>query len=73
MDEAQSAINAIVSEKSSLTHPGKSARLAAIANGWYGNNSLRIDASVTRKPDFFGQKTGKSFYLKANKPYLIKT
>jgi hypothetical protein len=39
LDEAQSAINAIVSEKSSVTHPGKSARLAAIANGWYQNNN----------------------------------
>lgn len=67
LDEAQSAINAIVSEKSSVTHPEKSARLAAISNGWYGNNSSRIDAGVTRKPDFFGQKEGKMFL-----PYYIK-
>ena len=39
LEEAQSAINAIVSENGSTTHPGKSARLAAIANGWYENNS----------------------------------
>jgi hypothetical protein len=38
--ETQSAINALVSENGSLTHPGKSARLAAIANGWYQNKSV---------------------------------
>lgn len=42
LQEAQSAINAVVmSEIGSATHPGKSARLAAIANGWYQNTSER--------------------------------
>lgn len=42
LEEAQSAINTLVSEQGSLTHPGRSARLAAIASGWYnagGNNN----------------------------------
>ena len=41
LEEAQSAINSLVSEQGSTTHPPKSARLAAIANGWYENNSTR--------------------------------
>lgn len=60
LDDAQSAINSLVSEQGSSTHPPKSARLAAIANGWYQNsssdrkitfnnnqNSLDIDAKTS--------------------------
>jgi hypothetical protein len=39
LEEAQSAINSFVTESGSINHPGKSARLAAIANGWYQNNN----------------------------------
>lgn len=34
LEQAQSAINAIAIEDGSSTHPPKSARLAAVANGW---------------------------------------
>lgn len=39
--QAQAAINEFCTEEGSLTHPPKSARLTAIANGWYNakNNS----------------------------------
>jgi hypothetical protein len=47
LDESQSAINALVSEEGSITHPGKSARLAAIANGWYQNNNGSSSQSIT--------------------------
>ena len=39
LDDAQSAINSFASDYGSDTHPPKSARLAAIANGWYQNSS----------------------------------
>jgi hypothetical protein len=44
LEDAQSAINLLVSEEGSLTHPGRSARLAAIANGWYsgGGKSNKV-------------------------------
>jgi len=67
LEEAQSAIKAIVSENGSTTHPGKSARLAAIANGWYSNKSSVNSSVTTDKPSFFGQKDGKMFM-----PYYIK-
>ncbi len=67
LEEAQSAINAIVSENGSTTHPGKSARLAAIANGWYNNKSSVNSRMTADKPSFFGQKAGKMFM-----PYYIK-
>jgi len=38
LEEAQSAIQSLASEFSSSTHPPRSARLAAIANGWYQNH-----------------------------------
>lgn len=49
LSEAQSAINNLISESGSLTHPGRSARLAAIANGWYQNTSNRntLNASTS--------------------------
>lgn len=45
LGESQIAVDQLCSEKGSLTHPPKSARLAAIANGWYSakngsNNSI---------------------------------
>ncbi len=46
LDESQSAINSLASEYGSPTHPPKSARIAAIANGWYGANN-----STTRESD----------------------
>lgn len=41
LNQAQSAINELCTEEGSYTHPPKSARLTAIANGWYNakNNS----------------------------------
>ncbi len=47
LDEAQSAIHALIPEEGSLTHPGRSSRLAAIANGWYQANG---NTSVTPSP-----------------------
>jgi hypothetical protein len=47
LDEAQSAINTLVSERGSLTHPGRSARLAAIASGWYQNSSSQSKSNST--------------------------
>jgi hypothetical protein len=67
LDEAQSAINALVTEKSSITHPGKSTRLAATANGWYSNKSSVNSEKTFEKPSFIGQKDGKIYM-----PYYIK-
>jgi len=57
IEEAQSAINSLVAVKGSTTHPGKSARLAAIANGWYQNNTdtksqttAKYNNSITTRP-----------------------
>jgi hypothetical protein len=51
LEDAQSAINSLVSEQVSSTHPPKSARLAAIANGWYENYS-KINGTIknVKKP-----------------------
>lgn len=65
LDDAQSAINSLVSEQGSATHPPKSARLAAIANGWYKNgqelsneqNIFKTNKLATRPALlFFGDK-----------------
>jgi len=65
LDDAQSAINNLASDYGSETHPPKSARLAAIANGWYqaggqnnsSNNSNEIINYSTnigdKLPDFY--------------------
>ena len=39
LDEAQTAVNTLP-EAGSLTHPPRSARQAAVANGWYENNKV---------------------------------
>jgi hypothetical protein len=63
LKESQSAINALVSETGSITHPGKSARLAAIANGWYQNSSNSglgmptVKNNVNRPNDLGGTST----------------
>lgn len=58
LEESQSAINSIVTETGSLTHPGRSARLAAIANGWYQNSSqVKIESSskfISKPSKLFG-------------------
>lgn len=46
LSEAQSAINTLISESGSVTHPGRSARLAAIANGWYSNKPSTVNKEV---------------------------
>ena len=49
LEQAQSAINNVSSISGSLTHPPKSARLAAIANGWFSSqtkNSTSTDKKV---------------------------
>lgn len=64
LQEAQSAINALVTEAGSTTHPGRTARLAAIANGWYQNNSLskgpgkQADTNISLRPRslFYGDE-----------------
>lgn len=60
--EAQSAINSLVSEEGSFTHPGKSARLAAIASGWYGaggkNNSMPRNSPKVQPAGTVGMQTG---------------
>lgn len=76
LQDAQSAINSLVSENESLTHPGKSARLAAIASGWYENNSKNI--SVTNnilKPSqiFCGEPTSREqLFIKKTSNYSYK-
>ncbi len=50
LDEAQSAIHALIPEEGSLTHPGRSSRLAAIANGWYqANGNTSVNASPAKR------------------------
>lgn len=67
LEETQSAIMALASENGSFTHPGKSARLAATANGWYSNKSSANIKKTVDKPLFLGQKDGKMFM-----PFYIK-
>ncbi len=48
LDEAQAAMRALGSDSGSSTHPPKSARLAAIANGWYGSAGERTSGAGER-------------------------
>lgn len=76
--EAQSAINTLGSENGSLTHPAKSARLAAIANGWHQNSAKSItnnqirdvkrlqEGSFSIKANFKGMGNNTELVLKAN-------
>jgi len=53
LDDAQSAINSLVSEQGSTTHPPKSARLAAIASGWFSSqskNKISEETSINNTP-----------------------
>lgn len=52
LEDAQSAINLLVSEEGSFTHPGRSARLAAIANGWYSAGGKRTDINKSNAPTY---------------------
>lgn len=45
--QAQAAMNAIGSEQGSSTHPAKSARLAAITNGWIAAKDLSLNPPPT--------------------------
>ena len=63
LEEAQSAINSLASEQGSSTHPPKSARLAAIANGWYQNSSnvsrgniSKISLATKPRALFYGEQ-----------------
>ena len=50
LEDAQSAINYLVSEQGSFTHPGRAARLAAITNGWLsvkGNKNKNVEKVKT--------------------------
>jgi len=59
LEDAQAAINNLVSEEGSLTHPPKSARLAAIANGWYENNKSKSSNESTNSKKYnIGQRIG---------------
>ena len=54
LDEAQAAMKAVASASGSKTHPPKSARLAAIANGWTqarDQNPREPEKTVTDEPD----------------------
>jgi hypothetical protein len=84
LEEAQYAINSFVSEYASATHPGKSARLAAIANGWYSFSSnfknaqnQKIDIAKRPKSIFTNMilgkgKTSESLYFKKIDKYQFK-
>jgi peroxiredoxin len=50
LEDAQSAINYFVPEEGTFTHPGRAARLAAIANGWLsvmGNKNNNVEKVKT--------------------------
>jgi hypothetical protein len=70
MQQAQLAINTIVTENYSTTHPPKSARLAAVANGWIeggsknGKKSNVVNTSATGKPDLRSYEVCKDLILK---------
>jgi hypothetical protein len=49
LEEAQIAINTFVGETQSATHPGRSARVAAITNGWI--QASEINPGVEREAD----------------------
>jgi hypothetical protein len=53
LSDAQSAINALVPQSESLTHPGRSARLAAIANGWHeGSKKNESLKTIYERPTY---------------------
>ena len=65
LEDAQSAINSLVSEEGSLTHPPKSARLAAIANGWYSTSNNKQQKFVARPNALFlGESSQKVYAIK---------
>lgn len=49
--QAQAAINALVSDSGSSTHPPRSARLAAITNGWTAAEQISANAPPAGNPD----------------------
>lgn len=58
LDEAQIAINTFVGETQSTTHPGRSARIAAITNGWI--QASEINPGVEREAEEKAEIASKS-------------
>ena len=56
LEDAQAAMEALAEERSSETHPPKSARLAAIANGWKRANEQTGGASPSVQPQNTAEK-----------------
>jgi len=50
LNEARAAMEKIGSDKGSYTHPAKSARLAAITNGWFAAKELAGDTKPVKRP-----------------------
>jgi hypothetical protein len=62
LQQAQSAINNLAPLNSSLTHPGRSTRLAAVANGWLSfqtKNSTTADKTVNTNNKLITLEIGK--------------
>ena len=66
LDQAQAAIKKVCPEKGNETHPGKSARLAAIANGWKDADEQlqgKFSNELTAKNESLGSEILKNDYL----------
>lgn len=50
LDQAQAAMKIVANDQGTSTHPGKSARLAAITNGWLNAKELTQDKPDTKAP-----------------------
>lgn len=50
LDQSQAAMKAIGSDQGSSTHPAKSARLAAITNGWRASRDLKATSPDIKTP-----------------------
>jgi hypothetical protein len=65
LEQSESAVNVLINEEGSSTHPGKSARLAAIANGW--TSSFEAEMGSNKK-----SAVKRPLYLNPEELYIVK-
>lgn len=78
LEQTQLAVNQLTQETYSKTHPPKSARLAALANGWYssynqtGSNTKKTPEAATRPTTFIEYNNMPKWYKNSSGSFVLE-
>lgn len=78
LEQTQLAVNQLTQETYSKTHPPKSARLAALANGWYssynqtGSTTKKQQATATRPNNFIEYNNMPKWYKNSSGSFILE-